>query len=81
MARKVVLCFDIPRGKASLRVKVWRELKKLGAELGMGSYWSLPHNKRNLADFKKLARDVVKGGGTASVIAGDVIRITKPRRR
>lgn len=72
-----MLTFDIPLNKASFRVKIWRELKKMHAERQMRSYWSLPYNQANLIDFKQIAREIVRNGGRAEILAGDVIYITK----
>lgn len=69
--------FDIPVSKASFRVKVWRELKKMRADQKMRSYWSLPYTEGNLLDFKRLGKDIVKNGGQAEILVGNVIYITK----
>jgi len=70
--KRVILCFDIPIGKNALRIKIWRWLKKLGAEQKMRSYWVLPFSDKNLVDFKSICKEITKNGGEAEVIVGEV---------
>jgi hypothetical protein len=72
MIRVIALSFDLPRNKPSLRVKVWRELQKIGAERRSGSYWTLPFSERNLADFKSIYKEIIQNDGRAEIIVGEV---------
>lgn len=69
----IVLSFDIPLNKASFRVKIWRELRKLGAENRMRSHWVLPFSKRNLKDLKNIAEEIKKNGGKAEIMVGEKV--------
>lgn len=77
MKKIIILSFDIPRSKAGFRVKIWRELQDAGAKLQMRSFWVLPFNKMNLAEFKRICREIINNRGKAEVIVGHVICITK----
>jgi len=77
MVTKLFFTFDIPLDKPSFRVKAWRILKKMGAEQKMRSYWLLPYTERNLSDLKTLGREIVKSGGLAEIVEGNVIYITR----
>ena len=69
----IALIFDIPKDKTALRVRTWRELRRVGAELRFRSLWSMPHTKRNLSDLKFIMKDIRKFGGKAEVVTFKVI--------
>jgi hypothetical protein len=71
--KNIILCFDIPTQKNALRIRIWRWLKKLGAEQKMKSYWGLPFSERNLIDFKIICKEIIKNGGKAEVIVGETV--------
>lgn len=71
--KNIILCFDIPVQKNALRIRIWRWLQKLRAEQKMKSYWSLPFSERNLADLKLICKEIIKNGGEAEVIIGEVV--------
>jgi Na+-translocating ferredoxin:NAD+ oxidoreductase RnfG subunit len=73
MKKFLILVFDIPRKKAYLRVKVWRELTRVGAKLLYRSHWTLPYNGKNLIEMKKICEKIKKFGGKAEVIKGEKI--------
>jgi hypothetical protein len=73
MTKKLILSFDIPKERGSLRIRIWRELNKIGADNTFGSYWTLSDNKSNQVEFKKIKREIVKFGGKASVIIGEEV--------
>jgi hypothetical protein len=64
----LLLVFSLPRKGASLRVTVWRKLKRYGAlPLGNSSYF-LPNTAENRERFEWLATAVRTEGGEASVL-------------
>jgi len=70
--KRIILCFDIPVKKNTLRVRIWRHLQKLGAELKMSSYWTLSFSDRNLTDIKSICKDIKENGGKAEIIVGEI---------
>ncbi|MDI6826413.1 MAG: RNA-guided pseudouridylation complex pseudouridine synthase subunit Cbf5 [Candidatus Aenigmarchaeota archaeon] len=78
---ELLLCFDIPRGKSSFRVKIWRDLNDMGARKRTGSIWSLTFSRANLQEFKSIAREINSKGGRAEVFLANVIRITTENRQ
>jgi len=64
--------FDIPREKNYLRTKTWRKLLKIGAELRLGSYWSLSLNKRSLNLVKEISNEIIKNGGKSEIVIGEI---------
>jgi hypothetical protein len=73
MTKKIILSFDIPLNKSSLRVKIWRELKKIGAEQELGSHWVLPFNQQNLENMKFVAKEILNSGGNVRLIVGEKV--------
>lgn len=73
MKRIIVLSFDIPAEKASLRVRIWRKLQKLGAHQELWSHWVVPFNQKNLEDMRNIAKDILAYGGEAKLIVGEEI--------
>lgn len=71
--RVVILAFDIPRSKAYLRVKIWRELQKIGAKNTLSSHWILPYSQRSLVDLKSIANEIKKSGGNVEIIIGEKV--------
>jgi hypothetical protein len=67
----IILSFDIALEKASLRVKVWRKLKEIGAELRMKSCWVLPFSKANLTYMEEIAKEIIKASGKAEIVVGE----------
>lgn len=70
MKRIIILSFDIPAEKASLRVKIWRKLQKIGATQELWSHWVLPFNQQNLGSMKNIAKDILAYGGEVKLIVG-----------
>ncbi len=73
MRKIIILSFDIPVEKASLRVKIWRTLQKLGAKQELWSHWVVPFNQQNLTDMKNIAKDIVAYGGEVKLIVGEEV--------
>jgi hypothetical protein len=69
-ARWLVLFHQIPPHPAYLRVKVGRRLAGLGAVAVKNSVYVLPRSERALEDFQWVRREIVAGGGDASVCEG-----------
>src|SRR3989449_438400 len=49
------------------RVKIWRRLQRIGAVAIKNSVYVLPHTEQASEDFQWLRREIVAGGGEASV--------------
>jgi hypothetical protein len=66
-ARWLLLIHQIPPRPAYLRVKVGRRLHSLGAVAVKNSVYVLPRSDDTLEDFQWVRREIVAGGGEASV--------------
>jgi hypothetical protein len=66
-ARWLVLIHQIPPHPSYLRVKVGRRLQALGAVAVKNSVYVLPRSDQALEDFQWVRREIVEGGGDASV--------------
>jgi hypothetical protein len=66
-ARWLVLIHQIPPSPSYLRVKVGRRLQSLGAVAVKNSVYVLPIGDEALEDFQWVRREIVSGGGDASV--------------
>ena len=73
MQNKIIFSFDIPRDKASFRVKIWRELKKLNAHRELRSFWTLDMSDENIKKLKSLAKEIADNRGIAEIIEGRII--------
>ncbi len=69
----LLFIFQIPQGKASARVRVWRKLQSYGALAWKNAAYILPHVPANLEKFQWLAAEVRKHHGEASI--AEVLRI------
>src|SRR5690242_8089991 len=67
-ARWMLLIHQIPPKPAYLRVKVGRHLQRIGAVAIKNSVYALPLNEETQEDFQWVLREVVKGGGDASIV-------------
>jgi DNA-binding transcriptional regulator PaaX len=61
------LIYKIPPKPTSLRVGIWRKLKRLGAVLLQDSVWILPHTPQTLEHFQWIATEIKEKQGEAMV--------------
>jgi hypothetical protein len=66
-SRWLLLIHQIPPAPSYLRVKVGRRLQGLGAVAVKNSVYVLPRSDQALEDFQWVRREIVDGGGDASV--------------
>jgi hypothetical protein len=67
-ARWLLLIHQIPPKPAYLRVKIGRHLQRIGAVAIKNSVYALPRDDETQEDFQWVLREVVKGGGDASIL-------------
>lgn len=65
--RWLLLVHQIPPKPGYLRVKIWRRLQRLGSVALKNSVYVLPNSDQAAEDFQWLLREIVEGGGEASV--------------
>ncbi len=65
--RWLLLIHQIPPKPDYLRVKIRRRLQKVGAVAIKNSVYTLPRNDQTLEDFQWTLREIVEGGGDASI--------------
>src|SRR5260370_14576847 len=73
MASWLMLMVSLPPNPSSLRVRVWRKLRTLGAVALRPSVYLLPPTPDNFERFQWLGPEVVKDGGEATFLSGDQI--------
>jgi hypothetical protein len=61
----VLIHYKVPTEPTSLRVYIWRKLKRLGAILCFDAVWALPSTPRTQEQFQWLAAEVTEMGGDA----------------
>src|SRR2546427_10285231 len=77
--RWVLLIHQIPPKPDYFRVKVWRRLQRLGAVAIKNSVYVLPRSDETVEDLQWQMREIVAGGGGASVgEANFVVGLTAP---
>ncbi len=64
----MLLIHQIPPRPPYLRVKIGRHLQRIGAVAIKNSVYALPRNEETQEDFQWVLREVVKGGGDASIV-------------
>ncbi len=69
----VVLVYRIPAEPTRLRAAVWRRLKVAGAIYLQNSVAALPRSAGAERLLRTLRKDIVEMGGTAQVLAADVL--------
>jgi hypothetical protein len=87
----LLLLVGVPPTPSSLRVRVWRRLRLLGAVALKRSAYLLPDTPERYEDFQWLAQEIQRGGGDATLIrvqeienvsADNVVRLfQEPRDR
>ena len=65
--RWLLLFHQLPPKPDYFRVKIWRRLQRIGAVAIKNSVYVLPHTEQATEDFQWVRRDIVAGGGEASV--------------
>src|SRR4051812_4968517 len=65
--RWLLLIHQIPPKPNYFRVKIWRRLQGLGAVAIKSSVYVLPKNDQTQEDFQWTVREIIEGGGEASV--------------
>ena len=65
--RWLLLIHHIPPTPGYLRVKVWRRLQRVGAVAIKSSVYVLPVSEQAQEDFEWTMREIVEGGGEASI--------------
>ena len=66
-ARWLLLIHQVPPRPNYFRVKIWRRLQRLGAVAIKNSVYVLPRNEQTYEDFEWVMREIVEGGGDASI--------------
>jgi hypothetical protein len=59
---------QIPQQPPYLRVKIWRRLQRIGAVAIKNAVYVLPCNEQSREDFQWLAKEILNGGGEATVL-------------
>lgn len=69
----LLLIHQIPLKPAYFRVKIWRRLQSLGAVAIKNSVYVIPRNEETLEDFQWVLREIIEGGGEASICTAGFI--------
>jgi len=66
-SRWLLLIHQVPPKPNYFRVKIWRRLQRLGAVAIKNSVYVLPRTEQTYEDFEWVLREIVEGGGDASI--------------
>src|SRR5438093_8414079 len=69
----LLLIHPIPSKSNYCRVKIWRRLQKLGAVAIKNSVYALPSNEQAQEDLNWVLREIVEGGGDASLVEARLV--------
>src|SRR5436309_14337663 len=65
--RWLLLIYQLPPKPDYFRIKIWRRLQRLGSVAIKNSVYVLPKNEQTQEDFQWVLREIVEGGGDASL--------------
>lgn len=68
-----MLIHQIPPKPAYFRVKIWRRLQGLGAVAIKNAVYVIPKKDETFEDFQWVLREIIQGGGEASICAAGFI--------
>jgi hypothetical protein len=71
--RWLLLIHQIPSQPAYFRVRVWRHLQRLGAVGIKDSVYAMPSNEQSREDLDWVVREIVAGGGDASLVEARLV--------
>lgn len=71
--RWLLLIHQLPKDPAYLRVKIGRRLKRVGAVALKNSVYVLPSTDGAIEDFQWVRREIVEGGGEATVAEAELV--------
>lgn len=63
----LIVFYDVPSEPSKLRVRVWREFKKIGALYPQMSYCILPNNKENNEKIKEISKLILEYGKSIKI--------------
>jgi hypothetical protein len=66
-SRWLLLIHQLPPKPDYFRVKIWRRLQRLGSVAIKNSVYVLPKNDQTQEDFQWVLREIIEGGGEASL--------------
>jgi hypothetical protein len=69
----LLLVLQLPAHPVSVRVKTWRRLQQLGAVAVKNAVYALPNRAETREDFEWVRREVVAGGGQATVFQASTV--------
>src|SRR5437764_11393389 len=69
----LLLIHQIPPKPSYFRVKIWRRLQRLGAVGIKNSVYALPSSEQAHEDFNWILREIVEGGGDASLVEARLV--------
>src|SRR5881397_155336 len=78
MQQLILLLVGVPPTPSSLRVRVWRRLRSLGAVPLKRSAYLLPDTPERYEDFQWLAQEIQRDGGDATLIRVQQIENVSP---
>jgi hypothetical protein len=71
--RWLLLIHQLPHKPAYLRVKIGRRLARIGAVALKGSVYALPHADGTTEDFHWIRREILEGGGDATIVEAQLV--------
>ena len=71
--RWALLIHQLPPNPAYLRVKIGRHLQRVGAVALKNSVYALPRSDEAIEDLQWIRREIVKGGGDASLLEARLV--------
>ena len=68
----IVVLYDVPSEPSKLKVRIWRDFKKIGALYPQMSLCLLPNNKENYEKIEKIEKIILSGGKFIKITATEL---------
>jgi hypothetical protein len=67
----IIVFYDVPTEPTKLRVRIWREFKKIGALYPQMSFCILPNNKENVEKIEEISKIILDNGKFIKITTSD----------
>lgn len=71
----LILNFTLPKEQSTVRVSVWRKLKRCGSVSLGQSIWVLPSTDEHIGTFCDISKEIIDNEGSAYIAKADFLKI------
>ena len=71
----LILNFTLPKEQSTVRVSVWRKLKRCGSVSIGQSMWVLPLTDEHIRTFSEISKEITENAGSAFIATAEFLKI------